>query len=920
MAGYLRLAAFDRGAWFSVCSSADLLDNPHVAEWGPRGDHSMQLIRSLAVAALALLVLIAGQGAGAFAAERRLALVIGEAAYPVKPIATAANDAGLVAQTLQAAGFDVTGARDLEEAALKQAFRDFLDKAAQAGPDAVVFIYVSGYGLQLEGENYILPVDATIARDTDIPLRALRVSDYLKPLAGSGAKLVVAALDVARANPFKLTGQPLAGGLALYEPGGRALLAFNAAPGTIAPESKGDYGPYAHALSEMMRDGGRPLTEVFENTRLRVSEMTKGAQIPWNSQRVETDFLFFEREANAPLRKEDVARLGQPISALGADDGFSAAVRRDTMQGYQDYVATYPASPYAKRARAMLAARREAMTWRRSRIIDTPDAYWSYLRRYPRGPHAWDARRRLAELRYEFEPPPDFAMIDYGYPPPPPDELIFIDQPVIFFDDPLWAFPPPPPPPFYFLPPPPPDFIILPPPIVVVAPYALPAPPYVPIPVWQRPPAYIAPPPPNVIYANMHNAVALNPAENQLVIRNPAGAVISTEALTAVGAGAAAVGIGAALPNFIAKRNAVPPGGVAPAPIAGTPFGPTPAIAPAPAAVPAGLPGARPLTEGATPPGAAPLTNGAQQLPGGGPAGQRLHPGGVAPPNAAPAAALPAGLPVKDHALPQPPAGAAAPLAGPGRRSRDVVAPTAPSGAAKEQGLSSPAGAGPAPAQTGRRIAPQIDRLGSPAGDGASPLRGRQLGRTPPVNPGGGASRLQGEGPDALRSFRRRMAPDFGGPAGPAPGAMQGARLPRQMREAPPGMDMPGMRGMPDSAPRRAYPRPDMPAGMGAPMRGPPRDAMPQPDAMPAARYRSGPSGGLPPPMRDMQPRMPDAPPMRAMTPPQMHAPAMDRPPPGMTPGFRAPPSPQQAAPAPRLDQWSKPRRGDGDSGFHGFR
>ncbi len=892
----------------------------------------MQLLRSLALAALTLLALVAGQGAGAFAAERRIALVVGEAAYSAKPIATAANDAGLVAQTLQAAGFDVTGARDLEEAALKQAFRDFLDKAAQAGPDAVAFIYVSGYGVQLEGENYVLPIDAQVARDTDIPLRGLRVSDYLKPLANSGAKLAIVVLDVARANPFKLAGQPLAGGLALYEPGGRALLAYNAAPGTTAPESTGDYGPYAHALAEMMRDGGRPLMDVFETTRLRVSDTTKGAQIPWNSQRVDTDFVFFEREAGAPLRKEDVARLSQPIGALGPDDGFSAAVRRDTLQGYQDYVASYPASPYAKRARAMLAARREAMTWRRSRMIDTPEAYWSYLRRYPKGPHAWDARRRLAELRYEFEPPPDFAMVDYGYPPPPPDELIFIDQPVIFFGDPIWAFPPPPPPPFYFLPPPPPDFIVLPPPIVVVEPYVLPAPPYVPIPVWERPPAYIAPPPPNVIYANMHNAVALSPAENQVVIRNPVGNVISTEALTAVGAGAAAVGIGAALPHFIAKRNAVPPAGLA-SPVGGAtplvpgaPGGAAPGMAPAPGAAPAGA--ARPAAPLTTPLGAqAPMTA---------PGEQRPHLGGPATlPGATPGsgAPLPAGLPGKDHALPQPPPSAggflpgrpgAPPGAAPGvpRPAKDHAPPS-------PAGLPLPAGAGQAPYQAGGRIAPPRDRLGPASGNlpqSAAPLRGRQFDRqfdrlAPGPDRGGPPSPFRGGGYGPAGPDRPPRA-DFGGPAGPMPGGLQGGRLPRQMREPSPGFpDMPGMRGFPDAGPARTYPRPEAPQGMGAPMRGLPRDiAPPRPEAMPAPRYPGG-AGGLPPQMREMQQRMPDMPPpMRAVAPPEMHAPAMNRPPPVSMPAMRPPPSPPPSMQAPGLDEFRKARGGGSEPGFPGLR
>ncbi|WP_163362914.1 caspase family protein, partial [Klebsiella aerogenes] len=68
---------------------------------------------------------------------------------------TAANGAGLVAQTLQAAGFDVVGARDLDAAALRSAFRDFLDKAWMSGPDTVAFVYFAGHAVQFDGENYL---------------------------------------------------------------------------------------------------------------------------------------------------------------------------------------------------------------------------------------------------------------------------------------------------------------------------------------------------------------------------------------------------------------------------------------------------------------------------------------------------------------------------------------------------------------------------------------------------------------------------------------------------------------------------------------------------------------------------------------------------------------------------------------------
>src|SRR5205085_9028088 len=107
----------------------------------------------------------------------RIALVVGNESYRDQALATPANDAGLVAQTLQAAGFDVVGARDLDGQSLRRALRDFLDKAAAAGPDMQAFVYLAGRGVQYDGDNYFLPVDAHIARDTDIPIQAVKISD-----------------------------------------------------------------------------------------------------------------------------------------------------------------------------------------------------------------------------------------------------------------------------------------------------------------------------------------------------------------------------------------------------------------------------------------------------------------------------------------------------------------------------------------------------------------------------------------------------------------------------------------------------------------------------------------------------------------------------------------------------------------------
>jgi uncharacterized caspase-like protein len=600
------------------------------------------------VVSVLLVLILVGVAAGAAHSEKRIALVIGNGEYQAGALNTPANDAGLIAQTLQASGFDVVGARDLDQDSLRRTFRDFLDKASASGTDTVTFIYLSGYGLQLEGENYFVPVDAKIARDTDVPVEAVRVSDYTRPLAAMGLKASIVVLDAARANPFATSGQALAGGLALVEPEPGTLIAYNAAPGTVAPEGAGPYGPYAQALAEMMREAGLPLADVFERTRLRVNDTTKGAEVPWHASRVEAPVVFFERTADAPppaVSPEQTASIrSRPIRDLDAQQAYLEALDRDTLQGYVDFLAAYPDDPMAARVRAIVAARREAITWRRTRVVDTSDAYWSYLERYPHGPHAPDARRRLAHLAAALEPPPSFSMIDYDVPPPPQDEFVYVDRPVLIFDDPYFAFPPPPPPLIFFLPPPPPDFILLPPPPPPVEVFVLPIPFYVPVPIWCELPAYVVPPPNNVIFANIHNTVEINNTTNIVTITNRAGQTTTLNAQPpAASAGTAGTAgrrgashgapvIGPALPPSVAQRaltirnqNRPPPGGRAQPGQSGQQF-PTHPGQRSPQLLGKPLPGTNGLTLPPTTQSRQPV---GQSLPGIG--GQPLSPAGGTP-------------------------------------------------------------------------------------------------------------------------------------------------------------------------------------------------------------------------------------------------------------------------------------------------
>ncbi|MGJ4950407.1 caspase family protein [Bradyrhizobium sp. HKCCYLS20291] len=770
-----------------------------------------KIILSVSFCLLALAALASPAAAQQPGTEKRIALVIGNSAYAKGPLATAANDAGLIAQTLQAAGFDVVGARDLDADTLRKSFRDFIHKAQSSNGDTVAMVYLAGYGMQLAGENYFIPVDANITADVDIPTEGLRLSDYIRQLAATPLKAGVVVVDAARQQPFIANATTIAGGLALVEPDNNMLIAFNAAPGTIAPNETGAYGVYARSLAEMIRTGGLSLPEVFDRLRLRVNEETKGAQVPWDAQKVQAAFTFFERAPDAPApqasAEQTAALRARPIRELPVQEAYAAALERDTLQGYEDFMAAYPGDPLARRVRAIVAARREALTWRRTYRNDSPEAYWSYLKRYPYGAHAEDARRRLSMLSAQLAPPPSFAMIEYDVPPPPLDEITYVERPVLMFSDPEFDFVPPPPPPVYVLPPPPPDFIDLAPPYEPVGVFILPRPVFVPIPVYVRPPAIVVPPPNNIIYQNIHNTTVIN-----TVINRPAPAG---------------------------------PGGGGP-----LPTGPAPATTPAAVATPA-LPPAAMQRATLIQQGKAPLP-GAGAQPGG--RGPFINPSLGGPPPQAGRPGGPGGPPAA-NALPVPGRGAppVPPSANPPNPRAPLTASPSPSPGPAHANQS----AGPPPERQ-KLSGPQANR--TQPGAAALPPSATRRPEPPSAGPRGpDARRMQHAAPPPVQ--RREPPPTrFSAPPPRAPSAPVARAAPSRPASPPPMMRPPGPPPMARPAPPPPQmARPSPPPQMMRPS-PPPQMARPAPPPMAAV--------ARPPPPPPMARPAPPPPPPRPAPPP----------------------------------------------------
>jgi len=383
-------------------------------------------------AVLAALMFVSMQPA---AAQQRIALVIGNAAYPKGPLQHSLADGGLVAEALTSIGFQIIEGADANSNDMRRLFGEFLQRVNAAGPDTIAFIYYNGYALQFEGDNYLVPVDAQLNRDSEIPIQGIRLFDLLRPLADTPAVAKIVVLDAARPLPFQIQGGQIAPGLGAIESAPGMIVAFSSAPGTVVRDGPGPYGAYATAIAEMVREPGLDIDTMFARIRLRTNETTNGVQTPWEVSQLQRVVMLVPGQAAAPpggaqgFLAQPQTQVGapvvrrrappRPIRDIGPDEAYAYAVEQDDLPIYTEYVRIYPDSAYAPRVWATIRARREALLWRHALLENSPEAYWTYIERYPEGLYVFDARRRLRRLAAGDRPPPGWRMRVYDDVPMP---------------------------------------------------------------------------------------------------------------------------------------------------------------------------------------------------------------------------------------------------------------------------------------------------------------------------------------------------------------------------------------------------------------------------------------------------------------------------------------------------------------------
>lgn len=259
-------------------------------------------------------------------AEKRVALVVGNAAYQnIARLDNPKNDAKLIADTLKRLGFELIGNDaqiDLDKATLDKAVQSF-GKQIQ-GADVALFYY-AGHGVQVAGSNYLVPVNANPTREADVDFQMVDVNLVLRQMQGSGTQLNLVILDACRNNPFGGRGlRDTGGGLAHMRAPTGTLISYATQPGSVAQDGVGGNSPYTKALAQTIQKAGLDIFQTFNQVGLAVQRSTGGSQQPWVSNSpIDGSFFFSAPRATAETpRSAPSSRLAL---ALVADDPAMAS-------------------------------------------------------------------------------------------------------------------------------------------------------------------------------------------------------------------------------------------------------------------------------------------------------------------------------------------------------------------------------------------------------------------------------------------------------------------------------------------------------------------------------------------------------------------------------------------------------------------
>ena len=287
----------------------------------------MSIRKSAILLGLALCLHAWSAAAQETAKVKRLALVIGNGAYKDVPLPNPVNDADDMEKVLKASGFTVIKRTNASLKDMHLALREFGDRLDRTGTG---FFYFAGHGLQVRGRNYLLPVDADIAREDEVAFAAMDLGAVMDKLDSAKNPVNIVVLDACRDNPFGKRIATSAKGLAPVDAPPGTFIAYATAPGSTAADGRGRNGLSTQHLMKQIERPGIAIEEVFKAVRAGVRADSRNAQVPWESTSLESAFMFHNpppKPAAPPAQVASAAPSGSsaPRSArpLGAAPTFA---------------------------------------------------------------------------------------------------------------------------------------------------------------------------------------------------------------------------------------------------------------------------------------------------------------------------------------------------------------------------------------------------------------------------------------------------------------------------------------------------------------------------------------------------------------------------------------------------------------------
>ncbi|UWU79857.1 caspase family protein [Bradyrhizobium huanghuaihaiense] len=332
--------------------------------------------------------------------EQRVALVIGNSNYQNAPqLANPDNDAQSMAQFLNSAGFEVVSATDLGQNDMLRVVQDFSAKVSARGPNTVAMVYYAGHGVQLAGENYLVPVDAKVSSQTELVNNSVRLVDVMSTLETIPSRMRIVILDACRNNPFPSVND--AGrGLAIVDAPNGSIVGYSTAPGAEALDGTGGHSPYTQAFLNVAREPNVPIEQLFKRVRLQVNQTTSGAQIPWESSSLTSDFTFFGDTAVAANRapvNAPVVQMASNLPSRSTRQAYDYVVSEGRPEYYQEFIRMYPHDPLCDHIRWLLSNLLISQAWHKAVLANSPLGYQTFYDSYGTSPYAVSALKLAAQ-------------------------------------------------------------------------------------------------------------------------------------------------------------------------------------------------------------------------------------------------------------------------------------------------------------------------------------------------------------------------------------------------------------------------------------------------------------------------------------------------------------------------------------------